>query len=72
MNYYVGQKLWARWDGNEWDGNELVMQVPVKVKSIEDGVITVVEDREENAIDFKQDGTWVTSQGETVRLVERR
>ena len=69
MNYSVGQKLWARWDGNE---NELVMQVPVKVKSIEDGVITVVEDREENAIDFKQDGTWVTSQGETVRLVERR
>lgn len=67
MNYYVGQKLLAR-----WDGNELVMQVPVKVKSIEDGVITVVEDREENAIDFKQDGTLVTSQGEMVRLVERR
>ena len=70
MNYSVGQKLWARWDSIPEQA--LVMQVPVKVKSIEDGVITVVEDREENAIDFKQDGTWVTSQGETVRLVERR
>ena len=70
MNYYVGQKLWARWDSIP--EQELVMQAPVKVKSIDDDVITVVEDREENAIDFKQDGTWVTSQGEMVRLVERR
>mgnify|MGYP000947684194 CR=1 FL=1 len=70
MNYSVGQKLWARWDSIPEQA--LVMQVPVKVKSIEDGIITVVEDREENAIDFNKNGTWITSQGQMVRLVERR
>ena len=78
MKYYVGQKLYARWETVGHDGKPIELKIPVKVTVISEsfggipGVITVVEDREENAIDFNMDGEFTTSQGEKVVLVERK
>jgi len=71
MKYAIGQKLFAKWETIKHDGEQLDLKIPVKVVSIDDGVITVVEDREDNALDFNMDGVWITSQGERVVLVER-
>lgn len=72
MKVEVGQKFWARWDRTGiYAGKQMIMQVPVKVAAISDGVITVVEDREDNAIDFRMDGTWTDRHGDIVRLVPR-
>jgi len=72
MKYYVGQKLYARWETVGHDGKPIELKIPVKVTVISDGVITVVEDREDNAIDFNMDGEFTTSQDEKVVLVERK
>ena len=72
MKYFIGQKLFAKWETSNHEGKPLELQIPVKVKSMDDGVITVVEDREDNALDFGMDGVWITSQGEKVVLVERK
>lgn len=72
LNVCVGQPLWAVWDEcSKWNGEKLNVRIPVKVKSLDDGVITVVEDREDNALDFNRDGTLVLSDGMVVRLVNR-
>lgn len=72
LNLQLGQTLWAISDQEaEWGGRELIVKVPVKVKSLDDGVITVVEDREENALDFNRDGTLVLSDGTVFRLINR-
>ncbi len=72
MKYYVGQKLYARWETVWHDGKPIELKIPVKVAVISDGVITVVEDREDNAIDFNMDGELTTIEDEKVVLVERK
>lgn len=72
MTYSIGQKLFARWETANHTGEPLELKIPVKVTTIGDGVVTVVEDREDNAIDFNMDGELTTSQGEKVVLVERK
>ena len=72
MKYSIGQKLFARWETVNHTGEPLELKIPVRVTTIGDGIVTVVEDREENAVDFNMDGVWITSQGEKVTLVERK
>lgn len=71
MKFWIGQKLWARWDLPEKMADQnLVMQIPVKIVEIGNG-ITVVEDREDRALNFRGDGTYTDAEGTLVRLVPR-